>query len=124
MKEDQETDFASLVGDFDFPVAPYLRGQIRDALTLTRTGSWWSAALLIEDPRNRRMYVAIYRWQYRDGAWKRFSKFIRRTKKDADKIRYVLSSKPITRPWAERAMSFAGRPWVRSSSRRYSESVE
>ena len=35
-------------GDLDFSIAPYLRGQSRDALALTRPGGWWSAALLIE----------------------------------------------------------------------------
>ena len=100
MKGDHEMDLAShsLVGDFDFPVAPYLRGQIRDAMTLTRTGRWWSAALLIEDPRNRRMYVAIYRWQNRDGGWKRVSKFISYVGPRRTLTRYVLSSTRITRP--------------------------
>ena len=96
MSEHHEADLARVAGDFDFPVAPYLRGQIRDTLTLTRTGSWWSAALLIEDPRSRKRYVAFYRWQLRDGAWKRVSKLICRTKTDAGKIRSFLDTHHAT----------------------------
>ncbi|MDE0528496.1 MAG: hypothetical protein OXH85_07375 [Truepera sp.] len=92
MTEHNEADLASLAGSFNFPVDPSLRGQIKDALTLTRVGGWWSAALLIEDPRSRKAYVAIYRWQLRDGAWKRVSKFICRTKADADKIHAFLNT--------------------------------
>ena len=87
-----EADLASVAGDFDFPVADYLRGQIKDAVTLTRTGRWWSAALLIEDPQSHKSYVAVYRWQLRGGDWKRVSKFICRTKADADKMRTFLGT--------------------------------
>ena len=87
-----EADLTSVADDFDFPVAPYLRDQIRDALTLTRTGRWWSAALLIEDPQSRKRYVAVYRWHLRGGAWKRVSKFICRTKADADKMRSFIDT--------------------------------
>ena len=96
IKENYEVHLSRVAGDFDFPVAPYLQGQIRDALTLTRTGGWWSAALLIEDPQSRKRYVAVYRWQLRGGAWKRVSKFICRTKADADKIRSFLDTHYVT----------------------------
>lgn len=92
MRENYTANLASVAGDFDFPVANYLRGQIKDALTLTRAGSWWSAALLIEDPQSQKRYVALYRWQLRDGAWKRVNKFICRTKADADKMRSFLDN--------------------------------
>ncbi|MDE0395544.1 MAG: hypothetical protein OYK82_12290 [Gammaproteobacteria bacterium] len=92
MREQYEPDLRSVAADFDFPVASYLRGQIRDAMTLTRTGRWWSAALLIEDPRHGKRYVAVYRWHFRDGDWKRVSKFVCRSKGDADKIRSFLDT--------------------------------
>lgn len=87
---DYETDFADPEGDFDFPVDLSLRERIRDGVTLSRTEDWWSAALLIEDPWRRQAYVALYRWQNRDGVWKRHSKFICRKRTDADKIRSFL----------------------------------
>ena len=90
MRDSYDGDLGSAADDFDFPVAPYLRGQIRDAWTLTRTGGWWSAVLLVEDPRSRRHYVAVYRWQLKNGVWKRVGKFICRSKADADKIRSFL----------------------------------
>ena len=92
MAELYEPDLEKVAADFDFPVAGYLQGQIRDAMTLSRSGTWWSAALVIEDPRNRKRHVALYRWQFRDGSWKRVSKFICRTKGDADKIRSFLDT--------------------------------
>lgn len=90
------TDLSRLGDDFDFPVDRYLRNQIRDALTLARVGGWWSAALLIEDPRSGKPYVAFYRWQFRNGAWKRVSKFNCRAKADADKIRSFLETHHAT----------------------------
>lgn len=92
MSASYEADLTSVAAEFDFPVARYLRGQIRDALTLTRTGRWWSAALLIEDPQSQKRYIAIYRWQRRGGTWKRVSKFICRSKVDADKIRIFIDT--------------------------------
>ena len=91
-REDYNADLARVAGDFDFPVDGYLRGQIKDALTLTRAGRWWSAALLIEDPNSREPFVAFYRWQLKGGAWKLSSKFKCRTKADADKMRSFLDA--------------------------------
>ena len=92
MSESYDADLRSVMGEFDFPVAQYLKGQIRDAVTLSRTGSWWSAALLIEDLRSRKQYVAMYRWHLRKGAWKRVSKFTCRTKRDVDTLRSFLDN--------------------------------
>ena len=79
MSSDFHPDLSGLADDFDFPVAPFLRGQIRDGRTLSRTGGWWSAVLLLEDERTGALYVAFYRWQLRDGVWKRTAKFACRT---------------------------------------------
>jgi hypothetical protein len=61
--------------DFDFPVSDQLREHIKDGVTLSRTGRWWTAILFIEDPRRGQPFVALYRWQKRDGTWKRAAKF-------------------------------------------------
>ena len=92
MSESYDADLRNVMDEFDFPVAHYLKTQIRDAVTLSRTGSWWSAALLIEDPRSRKQYVAMYRWHLRGGAWKRVSKFTCRTRRDVDTLRSFFDS--------------------------------
>ena len=92
MTENYEAHLANVAADFDFPVADYLRRQIKDALTLTRAGKWWSAALLIEDPKSQKRYVAVYRWQLKDGDWKRVSKFTFHSKADADTMRSFLDT--------------------------------
>jgi len=79
-------------GDFYFPVDSSLRKQIRDGVTLSRTENWWSAALLIEDPWRGKRYVAFYRWENRDGVWKRRAKFTCWNRVDADKIRSFLGT--------------------------------
>ena len=85
------SDWEGLAAEFDFPVDEYLRGQIRDGRTLTRKGSWWSAVLLMEDPRSGKPYVAMYRWHRKDGQWKRASKFTCRTSRDVDTLRDFLA---------------------------------
>lgn len=59
----------------NFPVAEYLRTHILDARTVSRSGGWWTAVLLIEDPRNGKPYLALYRWQRRHDEWKKASSF-------------------------------------------------
>ena len=70
----------------DFPVSDYYKNNIREARTINNSGSWWSAILLIEDPKTEKPFLAFYRWQKRDGAWKVKKSFNCRSKKDALKI--------------------------------------
>lgn len=81
------TDLHRLRQEFDFPVDEYLQGNIRAARTLTRTGPWWSAVLLIADPASDRTYVAMYRWKKVEGSWKRANKFTCWSKDDAMVVR-------------------------------------
>ena len=34
-----------------FPIGDYYRNNLLDAVTITRGGRWWSAVLLINDPK-------------------------------------------------------------------------
>lgn len=72
--------------EFDFPVSDYLDGQIRKARTLSRTGRWWSAILLMEEKKGDGNYIAMYRWKREDDRWKRSKKFTCRSREDADVI--------------------------------------
>jgi len=54
----------------NFPVSDYYRENILDAETISRGGSWWTAVLLIRDPKTEKPFVALYRWQKTDSGWK------------------------------------------------------
>ncbi len=79
-----------------FPVSDYYKPHIRDAVTISRQGSWWSAALLIEDPKNAKLFCAVYRWQKVGGVWKQRGKLMIRKRVDLDKCISVLAG------WGER----------------------
>ena len=70
----------------DFPVSDYYRENIRDAVTVSRKGTWWSAILLIEDPKTKKNFISLYKWQKSEDAWKVRQKFIIRGRDDASKF--------------------------------------
>jgi len=55
-----------------FPISEYYKNNIKDAYTIKRGGLWWTAALLIEDPRNNNNFIKIYKWQFdkKSNTWK------------------------------------------------------
>lgn len=54
----------------DFPISDFYRPHIVDGETFSRSGGWWSAILLIKDPRSGKPFLGIYRWQHTDDGWK------------------------------------------------------
>ena len=54
----------------EFPVSKYYRRHVVDGITITEGGGWWSAALLIRDPKSRELFVGLYRWQASKDGWK------------------------------------------------------
>jgi len=62
--------------DFGFPVTPYYRGHILDGQTLTAAGVWWTAILLLQDPKTKKPFIGLYRWQKsKTGGWKTRKRF-------------------------------------------------
>ena len=59
----------------NFPVTESLRSHIRNARTISRAGNWWTAVLLVDDPWTGKPFVSLYKWQRRQGAWKKTSSF-------------------------------------------------
>lgn len=59
----------------DFPVSAFYKPHVIDGMTIARGGGWWSAALLIRDPRNRKPFVGLYRWQETRAGWKTRARF-------------------------------------------------
>ncbi len=65
----------------NFPISEYYRNNIRDAVTLSRAGGWWTAVVLIEDPKNGKPFVTLYTWQQVDETWKMRKSFTIRSQK-------------------------------------------
>ncbi len=59
----------------NFPISEYYRPYIIDAVTISRTGLWWTAVLLIEDPKTKKPFIALYRWQRVRDSWKTRKRF-------------------------------------------------
>ena len=70
----------------NFPVSPYYKEQILDAVTIARSGSWWTAVLVIKDPRTEKPFLGLYRWQKRDDEWKTRNRFLFRRQKDVKEV--------------------------------------
>lgn len=74
----------------DFPVSEYYKPYIREGHTITKGGGWWSAALLIDDPKAGKPMVSLYRWQLTEDGWKMRKSFNCRDKEDLRLIIKVL----------------------------------
>ncbi len=86
-----ETTYITDVDDLsDFPVFDYYKGGIKEARTINRSGSWWAAVLLIENPATKASFLAFYRWQRKDGVWKVRKSFNCRSKKDAVRLVQII----------------------------------
>lgn len=75
----------------NFPVAEYYRENILDARTIARSGTWWSALLVIKDPKTELPFVALYKWNKRDGEWKKATSFKINKQRDLSLIRESLT---------------------------------
>ena len=75
----------------NFPVSDYYQDQIIDAETISRAGGWWTAVLLIADPRTKKPFVSIYRWQQTEKGWKIRKQFSFRAKGQGKKAIEVVA---------------------------------
>lgn len=75
----------------NFPIDDYYKSHIVDAITLSRKGVWWTAVLLIEDPKTDHLFVSIYRWQKTGDDWKKRSSMRINSKKDCSALEEALS---------------------------------
>jgi len=68
----------------DFPISDYYRDNIVDGFTLSRVGSWWSAILIIKDPKTEKNILNVYQWQLTENGWKVRKTFSFKKRKDLD----------------------------------------
>ena len=70
----------------NFPISDYYRDNIVDAHTISRAGNWWTALLVIRDPRSGMPLLGLYRWQNTNGQWKTRNRFLIRRVSDLQTI--------------------------------------
>jgi hypothetical protein len=76
--------------DPDCPITEYYKEHITDFQTISKTGQWWTALAVIEDPKTGKPFVSLYRWQYTENGWKQRKQFKFNSKKGCKKIIQVL----------------------------------
>lgn len=75
----------------NFPVSEYYKGRILDAETISRGGGWWTAVLLISDPKTEMPFVTIYRWQSEGETWKTRKSISLKSAEHIDRVIEVLN---------------------------------
>ena len=58
-----------------YPVAEIYKNNIVDGETVSRRGNWWTAVLLIRNPKTGKLFTKLYMWELRDGVWKTAQSF-------------------------------------------------
>tara|TARA_B100000287_G_scaffold340183_1_gene326544 strand:- start:164 stop:424 length:261 start_codon:yes stop_codon:yes gene_type:complete len=74
----------------NFPINDYYKNNIIDAVTIKRGGNWWSAILLIKDPKSDSMFLNFYKWQKSDDGWKTRQRFKIANKVEMNKVIEIL----------------------------------
>jgi hypothetical protein len=69
-----------------FPVSAYYAAHVLEGITLSNKGGWWTAVLLIADPRTKSPFVSLYRWELDNGEWKNRKSFVIRDQGTLDKV--------------------------------------
>ena len=70
----------------DYPISDYYKGRVIEAVTLSKSRGWWSAILLIEDPKNNMPFINLYKWQETQSGWKNRNRFKISNKEEAEMI--------------------------------------
>lgn len=69
-----------------FPVSEYYAAHVLEGITLSNQGGWWSAVLLIRDPKTLKPFLALYRWERKDGTWRNRKSFVIRDQSGVAKV--------------------------------------
>jgi hypothetical protein len=75
----------------EFPLSDYYKRHVIEGVTLSKSQGWWSAMLLIEEPRNGKPFIGLYKWQEVGDKWKVRAKFKINRKEDASSIQDILN---------------------------------
>lgn len=69
------------MAEVGFPISDYYKDNILDAETVSRGGSWWTAVLLVKDPKTEKPIILLYQWQKKGDEWKTRKRFSFKKKK-------------------------------------------
>lgn len=72
--------------EYDYPVSEYYKNKLVGGETVTKTGIWWTAILLIQDPKTQKPFVGMYRWQKTKAGWKTRKRFTSRRKSELKQV--------------------------------------
>ena len=75
----------------NFPVADYYKDCIVDAHTLMNKAGWWSAILLLKEPKTEKLFLALYKWQLCDNVWKTRMRWKFKSRVDCEQALQVLA---------------------------------
>jgi hypothetical protein len=78
------------MAEVGFPVSDYYKNNIIDAETISRSGTWWTAVLLINDPQTKKPMVILYQWQKVGDVWKARKRFAFKNKQMLEDILKVV----------------------------------
>lgn len=81
-----------------FPVSDYYAAQVIEGITISNKGGWWSAVLLIRDPKTKKPFLGLYRWEQVDGTWKNRKSFVIRDQRGVDKVIAALNELKVKLP--------------------------
>lgn len=74
----------------NFPISVYYKDSVVDAETLSNINGWWTAVLLLREPKGGNIFLALYKWQLVDGVWKKRMGWKFKNKSDFEKTLSVL----------------------------------
>ena len=81
-----------------FPVSEYYADHVLEGITLSNKGGWWSAVLLIRDPKTKLPFLALYRWERKDGTWRNRKSFVIRDQTGVAKVISALNELKVKLP--------------------------
>lgn len=81
-----------------FPVSEYYADHVLEGITLSNKGVWWSAVLLIRDPKTKLPFLALYRWERKDGTWRNRKSFVIRDQTGVAKVISALNELKVKLP--------------------------
>lgn len=79
-------DDSSIPMEFNYPLSDYYKGHVIAGDTLINTGAWWSAVLLIREPKTQKPFIGFYRWQKTKNGWKTRKRFTFKKQDEAKRV--------------------------------------
>lgn len=77
----------------NYPVSDYYKEFIVDGVTINRSETWWTAMLVIKNPKSEKKFLNLYKWNKRNGEWKIAQSFkinsLKNVKKISDELKLL-----------------------------------